>query len=88
MSLCNMIKGGSPQFWRLVSRELIKAKRAGILNEGDIQKLIQMRLKSRSQKFFLTSECMTELGIEANLDELDDEMGQNYQAKYRHENHQ
>lgn len=88
MSLCNMIKGGSPQFWRLVSRELIKAKRAGILNEADIQKLIQMRLKSRSQKFFLTSECMTELGIEANLDELDDEMGQNYQAKYRHENHQ
>ena len=44
MILCTMVKGGSPQFWRLISRELVKAKNNGELDEADLRKLVQMRL--------------------------------------------
>ena len=43
-SLCSMTKGGSPQFWRLVSRELVKAKKDNLLTESDLEKLVQMRM--------------------------------------------
>ena len=48
MSLSKMVKGGTPQFWRLVSRELVKAKNEGLLDEADLKKLVEMRLGSRS----------------------------------------
>ena len=83
MSLSKMVKGGTPQFWRLVSRELVKAKNEGLLDEADLKKLVEMRLGSRSQKFFLTAECMEAVGMENTVEELENQMRDSYQEKYR-----
>ena len=47
-SLCHLVKGGTPQFWRLISRELVKGRQSGDLSDSDIQKLVELRLNAKS----------------------------------------
>jgi len=64
-----IMKGGSPQLWYLISREIAKAFKDGKVSEEDIATLVEYRMTAKSSKFFLTDECLSILGIEESLQE-------------------
>lgn len=71
ISLSKISKGGTPQLWRLISREVTSAHKQGLLTSADLQQLVGIRKSAISKKFFLTKECMAELGIEMNFSDIE-----------------
>ena len=57
-------KGGSAQFWQLVSREMAIGYKEGQISKSEAEELVQTRLAAKSSKFFLTQECLNAMGIE------------------------
>ena len=43
-ALSHIMKGGTPQMWRLLSREITHAYRDGHLNEADLELLVETRM--------------------------------------------
>lgn len=64
LAFSKMMKGGSPQLWRLISRELANGYKEGHISQAEAQELYDSRMTAKSAKFFLTQKCLSEMGFD------------------------